>query len=222
MIVPNGRERRAFTLIELLVVIAIIAILAAILFPVFAKAREKARQSSCQSNVKQVNIAIVQYVQDYDETFPEGGWAANDIVVFPNGSTGSNNWTMRVFPYVKNVQLFNCPSDTTYIWTGAPGNTQVRVGMNANLPRVNLATVVYPAQTLQSMDADGTGSYLVTTSGSFSGTTRWMAPRHNDGANVGFVDSHVKWMALQKNASAQVVHPTPASHGMYWLANGTG
>ena len=65
-------SRRGFTLIELLVVIAIIAILAAILFPVFAKAREKARQASCLSNVKQMCLALMQYAQDYDETLPQG------------------------------------------------------------------------------------------------------------------------------------------------------
>jgi len=67
------RNRSAFTLIELIVVIAIIAILAAILFPVFAQAREKARQTSCLSNERQLGLAVIQYVQDYDQTYPPGG-----------------------------------------------------------------------------------------------------------------------------------------------------
>lgn len=71
---PRTNFRRAFTLIELLVVIAIIAILAAILFPVFAKAREKARQTSCLSNTKQLGLALYTYIQDFDETIPMGGW----------------------------------------------------------------------------------------------------------------------------------------------------
>jgi len=90
----------AFTLIELLVVIAIIAILAAILFPVFAQARETARKASCQSNLKQLGTAIVMYTQDYDEIFPTGlqqDW-------------WDNTWYRIVTPYVKNIQVFICPS----------------------------------------------------------------------------------------------------------------
>ncbi|MDR3708605.1 MAG: DUF1559 domain-containing protein [Capsulimonadaceae bacterium] len=91
-----------FTLIELLVVIAIIAILAAILFPVFATAREKARQTACISNLKQLGLGFMQYVQDYDETFPNG------CNVFANGS----GWAGEVYPFVKSTQVFICPSDT--------------------------------------------------------------------------------------------------------------
>jgi prepilin-type N-terminal cleavage/methylation domain-containing protein/prepilin-type processing-associated H-X9-DG protein len=90
----------AFTLIELLVVIAIIAILAAILFPVFAQAREKARQSSCLSNEKQISLAILQYTQDYDETFPIG--VQNDW---------NNSWPVAVQSYIKSLQVFRCPDD---------------------------------------------------------------------------------------------------------------
>jgi prepilin-type N-terminal cleavage/methylation domain-containing protein/prepilin-type processing-associated H-X9-DG protein len=109
-----SRNRKSgFTLIELLVVIAIIAILAAILFPVFAQAREKARQTSCASNLKQLSLAAIMYVQDYDETFPTGlqqdWWDCT--------------WYRLVTPYVKNVQVFRCPSDpltgrTDASWAG--------------------------------------------------------------------------------------------------------
>jgi prepilin-type N-terminal cleavage/methylation domain-containing protein/prepilin-type processing-associated H-X9-DG protein len=104
--------RRGFTLIELLVVIAIIAILAAILFPVFARARENARRASCQSNLKQVGLGLLQYIGDYDETLPFSfyGSAGNSN---PPGSAPENyKWMDAIFPYTKSEQLFNCPSDT--------------------------------------------------------------------------------------------------------------
>ena len=99
-------KRRGFTLIELLVVIAIIAILAAILFPVFAKAREKARQSSCSANLKQIGLSVLQYVQDYDERFPP-------LYTVTTGISGGYMHTPElVYPYVKNAQLFTCPSES--------------------------------------------------------------------------------------------------------------
>jgi prepilin-type N-terminal cleavage/methylation domain-containing protein/prepilin-type processing-associated H-X9-DG protein len=97
-------KRSAFTLIELLVVIAIIAILAAILFPVFAKAREKARQSACVSNLKQCALAIMQYTQDYDEILPPRK-------IFDPAKNGDVNWRVVVHPYTKNLDVYTCPSN---------------------------------------------------------------------------------------------------------------
>jgi prepilin-type N-terminal cleavage/methylation domain-containing protein/prepilin-type processing-associated H-X9-DG protein len=131
--------RRGFTLIELLVVIAIIAILAAILFPVFAKAREKARQASCQSNLKQLGLAMLQYMADYDQNFPlvtmdptysspwldvadasrgnvaccQKSWGVNKQASLPLKSPGmiANGWLhARLNPYVKSIQVWVCPS----------------------------------------------------------------------------------------------------------------
>src|ERR1700710_648750 len=97
---PNHTRRRGFTLIELLVVIAIIAILAAILFPVFAQAREKARQTACLSNMKQIGLGFLQYVQDYDGQLPQSDGGTPSMYVA----------AARIMPYVKNFQVFKCPS----------------------------------------------------------------------------------------------------------------
>ena len=100
-------KKSGFTLIELLVVIAIIAILAAILFPVFAQAREKARQTACLSNTKQMGNALMMYVQDYDETFFPYAWDANNT----SCTKGHIAWTELLQPYAKNTGIFNCPSN---------------------------------------------------------------------------------------------------------------
>ena len=106
--ISNFRKKSAFTLIELLVVIAIIAILAAILFPVFARARENARRASCQSNLKQIGLGILQYTQDYDEKYPMFQWNGSG-----NGAVDiANSWRRTTFPYVKSTQIYECPSNT--------------------------------------------------------------------------------------------------------------
>ena len=105
-------RRTGFTLIELLVVIAIIAILAAILFPVFARARENARRASCQSNLKQIGLGMIQYVQDYDEKIaPSEVYNYTDTTAVGVG-TDTYKWMDAIFPYVKSEQIFNCPSQT--------------------------------------------------------------------------------------------------------------
>lgn len=133
-VLPKRTGVRAFTLIELLVVIAIIAILAAILFPVFAKAREKARETSCASNLKQIGLAFMQYVQDYDEQEPYNG-PANQAT-----PAGTNNvaidfeypgWISNsVVPYTKSQQLFDCPSRQDG-WTD-PNNSNRAVSYSYN------------------------------------------------------------------------------------------
>jgi prepilin-type N-terminal cleavage/methylation domain-containing protein/prepilin-type processing-associated H-X9-DG protein len=113
------KQKPGFTLIELLVVIAIIAILAAILFPVFAAAREKARQISCASNMKQLGVGLLEYVQDYDENLPfdeeSGGWG-----------TG---WAHQIYPYVNSTGVYTCPDDQTQ---PASGNVEYSYVINHN------------------------------------------------------------------------------------------
>jgi len=113
----SHRTGSAFTLIELLVVIAIIAILAAILFPVFAQARESARTSSCSSNEKQLSLALLMYIQDYDEKFCPAGYDTVGPQLnqpqTPFDSSVHNtftDWATLILPYVKNTQIFKCPS----------------------------------------------------------------------------------------------------------------
>ena len=187
------RRRRGFTLIELLVVIAIIAILAAILFPVFAKSREKARQASCSSNNKQLGVATLMYVQDYDEKMP--GYQRMDPSPFwnPRGY-GGGCWEcglVSVYPYVKNMQLSVCPS----MAIGREGHGSI--SLNCRFRWVTLATMKRPAEGPMIFDAnchyvspyadrDGTG--FNTCNGG-----RIANDRHNEGMNVCYADGHVKW-----------------------------
>ncbi len=146
-------KRRAFTLIELLVVIAIIAILAAILFPVFAKAREKARQITCTSNEKQLGLAFIQYVQDNDETYPDATLGAFGI----RWGTG---WAGAIYPYVKSTGLYKCPDDVTNPNGTNPVSVPVSYGLNTDITRSDnlsgkLSALASPAQTVQLFEVAG-------------------------------------------------------------------
>ncbi len=115
---------QGFTLIELLVVIAIIAILAAILFPVFGRARENARRSSCLSNIKQISLGILQYTQDYDETFPMLNVQNVTGTAGPPYSR-ARGWADAIYPYTKSVQVYQCPSETQ------PGTDNANAGLGS-------------------------------------------------------------------------------------------
>jgi prepilin-type N-terminal cleavage/methylation domain-containing protein len=135
------RNRRAFTLIELLVVIAIIAILAAILFPVFARARENARRTSCLSNLKQLGLSIMQYTQDYDEKLP------GSRKYFPTSPNAYTTWVTLLQPYARSTQLYTCPNGVPYSDPAYPS-----YGYNYNLGEddavVSLAAINTSAETV--------------------------------------------------------------------------
>jgi prepilin-type N-terminal cleavage/methylation domain-containing protein/prepilin-type processing-associated H-X9-DG protein len=178
--------RKGFTLIELLVVIAIIAILAAILFPVFARAREKARQASCQSNLKQIMLADLMYAQDFEEvhTLADYGtyaWCTTEAGSPPVTTYGA------LHPYVKNKSMFQCPSKKTQA---------VGYCMNAAFSGVPDAAMWAPSETISYLDSeDGSISIAAPAAGD-------ICARHNDGCNVAFGDGHVKFYKPTALASA--------------------
>ncbi len=184
--------RRGFTLIELLVVIAIIAILAAILFPVFARAREKARQTSCLSNLKQLCLGTQMYIQDNDELFPRcRNWYTRTL------------WANVVLPYVNNKDIFRCPSGDPFVFPDGlgldhSGRTEMNYGFtwDNSGTDVRLARIENVAETVFLADSRGYMFYPDTLSGiprCSAGTGYRIQPRHNGGANLGFVDGHSKW-----------------------------
>ena len=207
--------KRGFTLIELLVVIAIIAILAAILFPVFAKAREKARQTSCLNNCKQLGTAIIQYCQDYDERFPKCYTAYNGSGSAVRWYYYNDTYQGSIMPYVKNKQVFVCPSSNP----GDYGVNPVLMIQGGSSGRA-MAEVQKPAETICLADVTARGGdYKTGMGGSGQGGSElrpptaanlalagpgtacncrsiW-APRHNGLANVMFADGHCKAMGWE-------------------------
>jgi prepilin-type N-terminal cleavage/methylation domain-containing protein/prepilin-type processing-associated H-X9-DG protein len=200
-------RRRGFTLIELLVVIAIIAILAAILFPVFAKAREKARQTSCLSNLKQLGLGMMMYAQDYDETLARLDMGGYDAVAPDSGDPAFNQrsatewyrtWPSLILPYVKNSQIFKCPSTTNHnngVSYGVPYNCISSSGLMVNfyVRSVTLAEFLKPAETLLISEKNGGNPQYI-----LSGEYYVCDARHNEGGNCAFADGHAKWLQFDK------------------------
>lgn len=214
---PRYKSANGFTLIELLVVIAIISILAAILFPVFARARENARRTSCLSNLKQIGMGIMQYTQDYDETYPNYGTLVGTAEVSPW-------WTGMTAPYLKSAAVLRCPS--------SPLGAESSLGhYGANIlvlkaargignvyePGLKLSEVNFPASTYMVMDSGalrvipfgatlsvrngssnhylpGVGSIFPNTAVSAAYQDDYQKGRHFLGVNVTYADGHAKWV----------------------------
>ncbi|HZO87508.1 MAG TPA: DUF1559 domain-containing protein [Chthonomonadaceae bacterium] len=196
--------QRAFTLIELLVVIAIIAVLAAILFPVFAQAREKARQTVCLSNMKQIALGIYMYAQDYDETLPT---TADD---------GRLSWIDQIVPYVKNDQIRRCPSDSGFALhpehkSSYGVNNYFGLGMS-------LAAISTPSDTIYAAELVGEneddhfhpmywGNVPDNDWAWRNGKPTEVAyARHNGGANYAFLDNHAKWLRFEMTYNPPAVN----------------
>lgn len=227
MMSVNRRQRAAFTLIELLVVIAIIAILAAILFPVFAQAREKARQSSCLSNEKQLGLAVLQYAADYDSTYPLGGYNGWDAW-----------WPSIVQPYVKSLEVFVCPDGNQgqrpYAYPSRPGRG-APIDYAANAMYRSLGTSPPTFRCVGVMcdiqgDTTWKGSIMSTTEADVNrpAETILIAEKHNDeGALPGYSYSDPAQPASNSSNFIGSVFDSNGSGGLYGfstpnnLPNGT-
>jgi prepilin-type N-terminal cleavage/methylation domain-containing protein len=213
----TARVQRGFTLIELLVVIAIIAILAAILFPVFAQAREKARQASCLSNMKQIGLALQAYATDYEGTMPP-----SELSQTPTGMGDPRiSWPTLIYPYVKNESVFVCPSgeNTLTHQELAPGFSRDYCGVTDTNAR-NSGGTVNPFGIHGDGSTNGLGlvnklSYgrnLIPTNRTATGNVlqRWYTPPfdHPDSGKSGFVSTGA---TLSVNES-QVEDPAGTIH----------
>jgi prepilin-type N-terminal cleavage/methylation domain-containing protein/prepilin-type processing-associated H-X9-DG protein len=201
-------KTQGFTLIELLVVIAIIAILASILFPVFARARENARRSSCQSNLKQIGLGVMQYTQDYDEMMPFQ--ASADVFRFmePTAAGWEPNYFWQINPYLKSTQIYVCPSanrntaypasEVSYLINGVLDKTP------AGGPR-SMASIPESSTIIQLQDYKASGVYAseapTRVGGGGANASEFQywqhdanySSNHFDGGNLLYADGHVKW-----------------------------
>lgn len=195
-------RRQGFTLIELLVVIAIIAILAAILFPVFARAREKARQSSCLSNLKQIGTALMMYADDNDQTYlrVHGSLPGNP------GHDEVLPWYPSLQPYVKNDKIFRCPSHPKQY----PSNDTDYVINGYFACATPMSYFPAPAQTIcfaERSDDTGAFGYHPWEPDSPDHFSAHICPnRHNNGSNYAFADGHAKWMRWEDTLSPNHLH----------------
>jgi prepilin-type N-terminal cleavage/methylation domain-containing protein/prepilin-type processing-associated H-X9-DG protein len=212
-------KERGFTLIELLVVIAIIAVLAAMLFPVFARARAKAEQTACLSNLKELALATTMYCDDYDDFYPIS-WNTTANLGF--------NWSAAIYPYVKNLQVYNCPaSGHNALWSpigsgfGANANLlESDYGENPCLGSIGSSNGCAPGQhwflaitqgAVQHPSSMimlfGTNTPAFTFTNPDDGGTPNLETRHFNGGDVAYCDGHAQWL------SQPVLYATDGSAG---------
>lgn len=227
----KNRARNGFTLIELLIALAIIAVIAAILFPVFGAVRERGRRTACQSNLKQIAVAMQQYVQGNNGVYPAAvRWASSsqrrDLYA---------NWPVAVFPYVKNLQVFRCPdqphgsmdepdTDVNFLpeagmdyeydivrlngrSPGSPGVVSLR---GKNEAALAASSTIWLNMEAYWEDSDGVHHYFRTVSTSrgrtFNGNTL-----HSGGGNYSYADGHVKWLTPEQAGEIECANgPLPA------------
>ena len=212
---PKCKIQTGFTLIELLVVIAIIAILAAILFPVFAQARESARKSSCLSNQKQIGVGFMMYVQDNDERLPcvvdgpgglnqPGGWVYYSR--FPANTTPKSFDVTKgsLFPYVKNAQVYICPSDTQGAASGDSYAVNSCIFTATPTPGTGKPLAAFNRSADWMLFGEEAGNGIGSSDASFLRTDstddaylayqlNLLSTRHQNGSNITFIDGHSKW-----------------------------
>jgi prepilin-type N-terminal cleavage/methylation domain-containing protein/prepilin-type processing-associated H-X9-DG protein len=213
----SASPRRGFTLIELLVVIAIIAILASILFPVFAKARGKARQAACMSNLRQIDLGLKMYSDDYDEMMPL--WSLDGGNPDGSGRAGLADpytWDKQINPYLKNTQILIC-RDNPYGTSNRSYALPRYVARQALGMMDNVTEIVF----LYEKGAYPPGSWEDATGENFHDSTDpLLAPKyfHQDGKNLAFADGHVKW--YQKTAGPFAETGRPGASPGAWAAPG--
>ncbi len=238
-------RRSGFTLIELLVVIAIIAILAAILFPVFARAKAKAHQTSCLSNVKQLSLSVLMYASD-NEKLPPYQYLSYDPFWLIGAETSAYiAWQEIIYPYVKNAGIYGCDadlipargsgdynyrfnvfkSDPTSPYEQRPTNSY---GFNYCMVGKALDTVERPAECLMLGDCrEGLPTWFNPTGPLLMPgyiTARWAPPtnvadRHMGGANISYMDGHAKWIEAKNvpgNPDPALYYVVPAHGTLFW------
>ena len=258
----NAKQKHGFTLIELLVVIAIIAILAAILFPVFARARDNARRVSCMSNLKQIGLGFMQYAQDYDERYPLPMWESastyTSTVASGSGHTfimqdpvdsgtpagryefspGSGfghyyGWMDFIFPYVKSVQIFTCPSYAVKVSSQQRASTP-SYGYNGSIsnlkpypsqPPLSLSAIKLSSQTILIIEAPSFYSHVDVYGHSYCSTNGAITPGsamhealwpHFAGHNVTFADGHTKWVKRGGSAVCPTIATSDKAADKLW------
>ena len=229
----QNTKRRGFTLIELLVVIAIIAILAAILFPTFSRARENAKKTSCMNNLKQLGLGFAQYVSDYDRTYPgagqyqgwtkEGHWVGGSAASsmrsnYPNDDQLTTTVALPekggLFPYIKNTQVYVCPSSPDGEFTGLNYSMNCAISgiKDSAISNTDVANIIL----LVDEDKANDGYFWAK---NHANSTDALTKLHNDGGNLLLADGHVKFYPFARfplNSANGTLKSDMTSQPRFW------